>query len=209
MEENAKQGNTKQTSGLSIGALVLGIIAVVLAFIPIINNLAFVLGIIGLVLAIIALIKKKNVQIAIVSVVLAVGAIGITLLVQKSASDAVNQVIQDLNKISDDIDGKNTDSILKNDINVSLGKFTVIKGEYFDDTKLEVNVTNKLSEKKSFSIKIEAVDDDGDRILDDTVYVSDLGAGQSQKLEAFTFVASDKMEDLKTATFKIFEVAKY
>ena len=60
-----------------------------------------------------------------------------------------------------------------------------------------------MSDKKSFSIQIEAVDTSGNRILDDTVYANDLGAGQSQDFEAFKLVSSDKIEALKSATFKI------
>ena len=105
--------------------------------------------------------------------------------------------------------GDNTEAILKNDIQVDLGEFTVTDAGYgLQSSKMVVAVTNKLSEKKTYSIKIEAVDADGKRIVDDTVYASDLGAGQSQDFEAFALVSSDKYEALKAATFKIVSVSK-
>ncbi|MCW1250530.1 MmpS family protein [Acaricomes phytoseiuli] len=47
-------------NGLAIAALILGIIAFILAFIPFINVLSFLLGLIGLILAIVALVKKQS-----------------------------------------------------------------------------------------------------------------------------------------------------
>ena len=199
----------KEKTGFATAALVLGIIGVVLSFIPIINNAAFVLGALALIFAIVALVKKKSVATAIVSLVLAVASMGVTLAMQKSLSDTVDDASKEINKTVDDMSGNNTDAILKNDVQVDLGQFTVEEGEYgISSSKLVVTVKNKLEEKKSFSIKIEAVDADGKRIEDDTVYANDLGAGQSQDFDAFSFVSSDKYEALKAATFKIVSVSK-
>jgi hypothetical protein len=194
-----------EKSGLATAALVLGIIGVVLSFIPIINNAAFVLGGLALIFAIIALAKKRSVAVAIVSLVLAVAAMGITLAMQKAAGDALDAVSNSLN----DASGDNTEDILKNDVQVDLGDFTVTTGDFgVQSSKLEVTVLNKLSDQHSYSIQIEAVGADGARIMDDTVYANNLGANQSQKFEAFTLATSDKYEVLKTATFKIVSVSK-
>ena len=61
----------------------------------------------------------------------------------------------------------------------------------------------------SYSITIEAVDENGKRIQDDTVYVNDLNAGQEQDFEAFTLITSDDAKKLKTAKFNILEVSKF
>lgn len=201
-------GNQEKT-GFATAALVLGIIGIVLSFIPIINNAAFILGGLALIFAIVALAKRKGVKVAVVALVLAIASMGITLYVQKSFSDSLNKASEEINKTADDITGKNTEDILKNDVTVTPGEFTVSSDEYgVQSPKLPVSVTNKMSDKKSFSIQIEAVDTSGNRILDDTVYANDLGAGQSQDFEAFKLVSSDKIEALKSATFKIVSVSK-
>lgn len=196
-------------SGFATAALVLGIIGVVLSFIPIINNAAFVLGALALVFAVIALVKKKSIATAVVALVLAVASMGITLAMQKSVGDALEKVGDEISKTADDMSGSNTEDILKNDVQVDLGQFEVVEGEYgLQSSKLVVSVSNKMSEKKSFSIQIEAVDADGKRLADDTIYANDLNAGQAQDFEAFTLVQSDKYESLQAATFKIVSVSK-
>ena len=83
-------------------------------------------------------------------------------------------------------------------------------GEYgLTDTKLTVKVTNKTNDKKSFSFHIEAVDSNGSRINEDYIYVNDLSAGQSQNFDIFTLVTSDKIDIMKTATFKVVEASMY
>ena len=93
---------------------------------------------------------------------------------------------------------------------MELGNFEVTKSSYgVTNTKLTIKVTNKTSEKKSFSFHIEAVDATGARINEDYVYANDLAAGQSQSFEIFTYISSDKLEAMKNATFKIIEASMY
>ena len=77
--ENEK---VKQKSGFATAALVLGIIGAVLAFIPIINNVAFILGVLALIFAIISLCKKSSIGIAAAGMILAIAAIVITIVMQ-------------------------------------------------------------------------------------------------------------------------------
>jgi hypothetical protein len=85
--------NSKKT-GLSTAGLVLGVIAIVLSFIPIINNLAFVLAILALIFGIIGVAKKHGGK-AIAATILAILSIIITLVVQKAASDALTKAVED------------------------------------------------------------------------------------------------------------------
>ena len=200
---------TNQKSGLATAGMVLGIIAAALCFIPVVNFASYILGVLALTFGIIALAKKQSLAKAIVAIVLAIAGMGIATAINKAAADALNKASDELSKTADDMSGDNTEAILKNDIQVDLGEFTVTDAGYgLQSSKMVVAVTNKLSEKKTYSIKIEAVDADGKRIADDTVYASDLGAGQSQDFDAFALVSSDKYEALKAATFKIVSVSK-
>lgn len=197
---------TANKSGLATAGLVLGIIGIVLSFIPIINNIAFVLGILALIFGIISLIKHASKGKAIAGLVLGILSIVITIGMQSTVSDAIDKTTNELDKIT----GDSTEEVLKNDVNVTLSDFTATEDEYgLTDTKLVVTVKNTTDEKKSFLIHIEAVNSDGKRINDDTVYANNLNANQTQEFEAFTLVQSDKVDELKDATFKIVEVSEY
>lgn len=85
-------------SGLAVTALVLGIVAVVLSFIPLINNLAVLLAIVGLVFGIVALVKKQRKAMSIVGVVLAVVAVAISLVVQYTVGKALDSMSDEMEK---------------------------------------------------------------------------------------------------------------
>lgn len=196
----------KKKSGFGTASLVLGIIGVCTSFIPIVNNVSFILGLIGAIFAIISLIKKSSKGQAVAGIILCILAIVVTLSAQKALGEGLNEVSSNLDKAT----GNSTEEILANDVDVQLGNFEVIEGNYgFNDTKLTVKVTNKTNEKRSFSLHIEAIDSNGSRINEDYIYANDLGSGQSQNFDIFTLVTSDKIDMMKNATFKIVEASMY
>lgn len=193
-------------SGFGTAGLVLGIIGICTCIIPIINNASFIMGLLAIIFGIISLVKKASKGKAITALILGILSIVITLSLQSSWSNTLDNISNDLNTMS----GDNTEDVLKNNVDVSFGNFEVIEEEYgFTDTKLEIKITNKSNEKKSFSIQIEAIDDNGTRIDTDTIYINNLGAGQSQTEKAFTYVSSEKIESLKKAKFNVVEVSMY
>lgn len=199
----------KEKSGLATASLVLGIIGVCLSFIPIINNVAFVLGILGIIFSFSPLIKNKSRGKAVAGLILGVLAVVITLYMQKTVADAVDDAVDDFNNSIEEMSGDKTDEILEKYLDVQIGEFKVDEGEYLTETELSITVKNKGNEKFSFSVSIEAVDKDGNRIDSDIMYINDLNAGQSTTEKLFTLVSSDKVEQLKNADFKILEVSKY
>ena len=85
------------TSGLAITGLVLGVVAILGSFLPIINNAAFFIGIVGLVLSIIGLRQtksgaKKGSGMAIAGIVLCIISLIVTLLVQAACSAALDSM---------------------------------------------------------------------------------------------------------------------
>lgn len=193
-----------KNSGLATASLVIGIVGMVLSFIPLINNVAFFLGILAFVFGLIPLLKKTCKGKAIAGIVLGILSIVITLVMQSAISDAFDRAGKELDKMS----GNSTEEVLKNDAEVKLGDFDVVEGQYgLTDTKLVVSVKNITKEKKSFTLHIEAVDKDGKRIEDDYVYANDLNAGQTQDFEIFTYVVDEKLSAMKSATFKIVEAS--
>jgi hypothetical protein len=69
-------------------------------------------------------------------------------------------------------------------------------------------VHNKGSERATYSIQIEAVDANGDRIAEDSVYVTNLAPDQSVTKDVFT-INSDNYYELTKATFRVAGVSKY
>ncbi len=194
-----------QKSSLCTAGLVLGIIGVCTSFIPIVNNLSFFLGVLAIIFGL-ASIKKTNKGKMIATVILGILAIIITLSAQKSVSDSLDALSQDLDTAS----GENTEQVLADYADVSLGKFEVTTSEYgINETKMVVKVTNKTNETKSFTIQVEAVDANGNRINQDYIYANNLTAGQSQDFEIFKYVPSEQLENMKNATFNIVEASAY
>lgn len=194
-----------EKSSLCTAGLVLGIIGVCTSFIPIINNLSFVMGILAVIFGLVS-IKKASKGKMIATVILGILAIIITLSAQKTVSDSLDALSEDLDTAS----GENTEQVLANDVDVALGDFEATTDEYgLTDTKLTVKVTNKTNETKSFTIQVEAVDANGNRINQDYVYANNLTAGQSQDFDIFQFVSSDEVKAMQNATFNIVEASAY
>lgn len=194
-----------QKSSLCTAGLVLGIIGVCTSFIPIINNLSFFMGILAVIFGL-ASIKKAGKGKLIATIIIGILSIVITLSAQKSLSDSLDTLSDNLNTAT----GANTEQVLANYVNVDLGTFEATTDEYgFSETKLTVKLTNKTNETKSYSIQIEAIDSDGNRINQDYIYANNLTAGQSQEFEIFTLVSSDKIEAMKNATFNIIEASAF
>ena len=194
----------EKKTGFSVAAMVLGIIGICLSFIPIVNNASFILGVLSVIFAIVSLVKKSGKAKAIVGLILGILSVVITLSLQNSWSKSLDDVGKDL----DNMTGDNTEEILKKDVDVNIGKLNITTDEYgYSDSELVVTVTNKSKEKKSFTIHIEAVDNTGKRIDDDYVYANDLNSGQTQDFKIFTLVSSEKLEQMKSAEFKIIDVS--
>lgn len=220
MEQN-KQIQTK--TGLGTASLTLGIIGLVFAFIPFFGYTSFLLGLLALVFGCVGAAKYLKKGTSIAGIILGIFAIIIAVIMQFTVYNVVKSAVKDVAKAvdsvsstvadaEDDIDmlsGENTDKILDKYVDVSIGKFKAEESKYLSKTSLPVTVKNKSKARKSFYIQIEAVDKSGNRITDDTVYVNDLNAGQSQEKEAFVLVENKDLKKLKKAKFKIVEVSMY
>ena len=123
-----KQINEK--SGFAKAAFILGIIGVVLAFIPLLNIVSFPLGALAILFAIIPIFKKQSIAMAIVGLILGITSIAIPISMYSAVSDAVDEASENINQTMDDMSGDNTEEILKNDVQVDLSEFTVIPGAY-------------------------------------------------------------------------------
>ena len=204
--QNVNEAPVKKKSVFAITSLVLGIVGIALSFIPIVNNAAFVLGILAVVFGIITLVKKAGKGQAIAGLVLGILAIIITLVMQNSFSNALDETSKDL----DNMTGENTEEVLEKYADVEFGTFVAEKDEIgILSTSLNVSVTNKSKEQRSFDINVEAVDENGTRIEEDYILINDLAPGQTQKVEIFNLLDEDTANSMKNATFKVFEASAY
>jgi hypothetical protein len=115
-----------------------------------------------------------------------------------------------VNEMLNNSSGANTEQILEDELDVTFGTFTRDRS-YSSLTvgKLPVTVKNKGSERATtYHIEIEGVDANGDRIAEDTLYVSNLAPGESVTKDVFTTSVDDYTE-LTRATFRVAGVSKY
>lgn len=204
---------TERKSGLAIAGFIIAILAILGSAIPIFNNISFLFAVVSLIFGVIGLIaikkgKRVGQGLAIATIILSILTFVVVLATQSFYGKVAEDVGNSVNESMNDFDGTNTDKLLETSVDVTIGKFAATSDGYIDSTELPVAIKNKASEKASYTVKIEAVDADGTRIADDTLYATDLNAGQSVSEKAFTFVESGRVEVLKTATFKILEVSK-
>ena len=195
----------------AIVGLILGIIALVLSAMPIINNFAFILGVVGLIFGIVGVVgtrdkKKSGKGMAVASVIIAALACVIVLASQAVYSAALDEAGAQLDKATGDA----TEEILGSEVDVTLGDLTMKKGSYgMVESSMPITVKNLTDESHSYQIQGEAVNASGDRITQDYAYMNDLAAGQSQTVKAFTYVSSDEYDAMKKATVKLVSVSQY
>ena len=213
-------------SGMAIASLVLGIVAAVTSFLPIINNLSFILAVLAVIFGIVGVVaasrgKRAGRGLALAGIVVAVVAGAVVLGTQALYSAAIDKVQAETDAAFDQakaeadanldrMTGDATDQVLAEEVDVQIGAFAATEDKYgLADTGLPVTLTNKSDQTATFNIHIEAVGSDGGRIDDGYAMANDLRPGQSQDFELFTFVPSDKLEAMKGATFEIVEASAY
>lgn len=94
-----ENGEKRGTSAMAVAGLVLGILAAVSSWVPIVNNLSFVIGAIGLVLAVIGLVrtlrgKRAGKGLAVAAVVVNVVALAVVLASQSAMSAALDEAVE-------------------------------------------------------------------------------------------------------------------
>ena len=204
----------KNKSGLVTAGLVLGIIGVLLSAVPIINNFAAILGVLAAIFGLVGVLqsregKRSGRGISITVLILGIVTVGIVIASQAMYSATIDSVGKSVGDSIDKSSGNKTDELLKTDVDVTLAVFVAEDQGYgMFNTSLEVTTKNKTTEKHSFTVKVEALDETGARIADDTLYVNDLAAGQSQKDKAFTYVDSALVPKLQVAKFKVYSVGE-
>lgn len=82
----------KPSNGLGVAALVLGIVAILFSFIPIINFVAYIAGILAVIFGIIALVKKAPKGMPVTGLILGIVAIALASIINAITAAAVVSV---------------------------------------------------------------------------------------------------------------------
>lgn len=208
-----------------IAGLVCGIVGVVFSFIMGASWVGLILGVIALTFGIIGLVKKEgggkaiaatalggvSVVISIIVTIIAINVLNTAANIFTSglneASDIINNAVENYNNTSNSILDYD-DDVLGTKVSVTLGAYQDAQDDTWSDKALPVTVTNISNETSSFSISVEALDANGDRIDEDTIYARDLAPGQSYTEETFDWSSVDE-EVLEKATFRVYRANAY
>ena len=203
----------EKKSSFGVAALVVGIIGTIFSFIPIINWISYILGALAIIFGALGIAKSTKKGIGIAGLILGIISIIIVIIMSVAVVDAVDKAVDnavdEFSSSMDDLSGDNTEAILKDKVDVSFGEFVLENDGFFNNTKLPVTVTNKGDKTYSMSITIEAINADGIRIGDNTIYINSLAVGQSAIEDAFTLVTDDDANAYKSASFKVASISIY
>lgn len=196
----------------AIVALVLGVIALISSWVPIINNLSFIFALVGVVLAVVGLVgtlrgKKSGRGLAIASVVVNVAAVAIVLATQSAYSAAIDEAASGTVQTSDGASAaapaaEGTTSAEPAD------KYSIDGEELSGDAyscKISGVYTNKAGKDLSYvQVSYNLFDADGNQIGTALANTNNLADGGTWKFEAFGSVAVDEV-----ASYKIGDVTGF
>ena len=196
---------------------ILGIISIVTAFVPFLNYIAIVTGVLSMFFGIMGLAQENRKKVACVGIILSILSIIITYIIINYKNDfIIGNIYNVSNELNESYNNENNNSedVLKNQVDVILGDFEITSEvddfEMMNNTcKLPVTLKNKSNEIKSFNVTIEAVDEEGNRITEEQVYVEKLRPNQSYETEAFNYASDEMAEKLENAHFVVLDASSY
>ena len=211
----SEEKNEYQESICAKSGFVLGIVSIITAFAPLINYLAIVMGILAIIFGLMG--QKERKKIACMGIILGILSIIFTYIIINFQIDfAFNKISEVNNKLNmmNEENINDTENVLANELDVVIGTYEESNVVYDYDmistsTQLPITLRNKSNETKSFNVMIEAIDENGDRITEDTVYVEKLRSGQSYQTNAFYYMSDEITESLNNATFRVLEASSY
>lgn len=217
MEATETQDKTQQTdnpqkgkSAASIVALVLGIIALVTSFLPIINNLSFVLALVGAVFAVIGLVgvlrgKRGGRGFSIAAVVVNVLAIAIVLGTQSAYSSAIDEATK--GTVSTE-DGSSVAAASTSAESGAADKYSIADEQMTGDdytTTISGTFTNLTDSQLGYvSVSYNLFDADGNQIGAAYANTSNLDASGTWKFEAVGMY-----DQAKVASYKLADVTGF
>lgn len=206
-----EQRATKGTSGMAITGLVLGIVAAVGSWIPIINNFSFVLAGIGVILSLVGLVttmrgRHTGKGLAIAAVAANAVAIAVVLITQSAMSAAIDEattpdVSTENVQVQTDVAGQGSDDAAEQAYAISDESMT---GDDYSVTITGTFANNSDEEISYVQVSYRLLDADGAQIGTALANTNNLPAGGSWKFEA---VGLEGVDDV--ASFELAEVTGF
>lgn len=180
---------------LTTASFILGIVAICTVFIPVINLISWIMGILAVIFGIIGFCNRANIGKAIIAIFLGIFTIMITF-------NSINKLNNEMGKMT----GNQTSKILEKEVNIEIGNYEIDKN---NRGSLPVKITNKTSKMKSFTIEIEVVKANGERVTETQIFVSDLRPGQTKNTSTFNSLNKEETEKFRNGIFRIIKVSSY
>lgn len=206
-----EQRATKGTSGMAITGLVLGIVAAVGSWIPIINNFSFVLAGIGVILSLVGLVttmrgRHTGKGLAIAAVAANAVAIAVVLITQSAMSAAIDEATTpdastENVQVQTDVAGQGSDDAAEQAYAISDESMT---GDDYSVTITGTFANNSDEEISYVQVSYRLLDADGAQIGTALANTNNLPADGSWKFEA---VGLEGVDDV--ASFELAEVTGF
>ncbi|MGA5544247.1 DUF4190 domain-containing protein [Mycobacterium sp. NPDC051198] len=198
-------------SALAITSVVVGVGALLLAFVPYyIGLVAAAAGIAGLTVGIVALVRRgaDGPTLAVVGSVTSALAVvmGVVMTVVYSSSNDSAQVPA-AHTPAPSSDYSDTQKVLDDELELKIGDYVMPTAKYDETGDLSVSVTNRLPEARAFFVVIGAFD--GNTQLASDSIAETLNAGQSKVATAFETGVGFEYTRLKNATFRVIEARSH
>ena len=200
-EQNTKQG----ASGMAIAGLVLGIVAAISSWIPIINNFSFILALIGAVFAIVGVVstvrgKHSGKGLAIAALVVNIIALVLVLATQSAMSAAIDEATTPA--VSTEEVQVQADGAGEAEADAEPAYSIADEAMTGDDYSVTITGTFTNNTDKDISyvqLSYRLLDAEGAQIETAYANTSDLSAGGTWKFEAMGFVGSDEVASFELA----------
>lgn len=192
-------------SGLSIAALVLGIIALLTSFLPIINNLSAFLAFIGLILGIIGMVgiakgKKGGKGMGIAALIICVLSIVIVLATQRLYSAALNNASVSVTAGSSSTASASASSSSSSEsADYTIADETLDKSNSYMPVITGTLTNNGTTDKSYVGITYNLYDADGNQIGNAYANTNNLKAGSTWKFQATCTVDASKIAKFERA----------
>ncbi len=214
---NYATGPSGPGKGLAIAALVLGIVALLGCWVPVIGFFFAFLGLIAIGLGVAGAVQASKGRaggkgmaitgavLGAVSIVLSILAFVLFLSVFDSGVSAFEEELSSY-EASVSAPAESTEDILANNLEVEFGELEVTGDSDFPDTRLPVTLTNTGSSAATFTVSLSAMSG-GTEVDTDILFTDTLQPGASETQDAFEFALD--AEQLSTATVEVSDVTMY